>query len=145
MAKKTKDAVSLKHLNPVKYVTDVNKTIKKSPIQGITTLLAPALGRGMMPDVVNAKIGSKGKYEYQGGEVYDTKSSLVPMATPNPAAPAPEAPTAEAPIAQRGRTVQESQRQAKIDASKRKGLLSTILAANKDAGNKLGGAANILG
>lgn len=142
MAKKVKDIVNVKHLtNPVSYIKDTAKSFKKSPLQGAALLSMPGIGRGLMPDVVTNRINSKGKYEYQGGEYYDTRSTLLPQALPNPV-PEVATPTAEAPLAARGRSVQDSVRQAKLEAGRRRGLLSTILSQNKGV---LGGTGSTLG
>lgn len=153
MGKGVSDIVNVKHLtNPVKFTQDVIKTAKKSPLQAATMTGMPGMGRGLMPDVINQRVESairKRPYKYERNEYYDTQSQVFPMANPTeiPLPPAPEAPTPEAPLAQRGRSFYDAAREAKIKASKRKGILSTILAGGgeQSSSNQLGGGSSLLG
>lgn len=146
MGKGFSDIVNTKPFtNPKGNIKDIVKTFKKNPLEGAQMLGEPLLGNGVRYSAVNDFITSKGKVKYDKNREYDG-NMLKPGYDLSDLDPkAPPAPTAEAPLAQRGRSVQESERQAKIEAAKRKGLLSTILAANKDSANKLGGGSSILG
>lgn len=71
-----KDLVNTKAFtNPIGYTAEAIKTTVKSPVQGLTMLAAPGLGRGLMPDVANGYIGAMAdpnnkQYKYDSKKGY---------------------------------------------------------------------------
>jgi len=142
--KNLKDVVNTKSLtNPIGYMKETVKTIKKSPLEGGTMLTQPLIGAGARPAAVTQFVTSKGKDRYDPNRPLN--SSLLPNYKPAAAPELPAAPVPDAPYSMRSRSVTDKMRASKSDAAKRKGFLSTLFAKETGGFGGTGSGASLLG
>lgn len=139
-----KDVVTFKSItNPVGYAKETIKTIKRSPVQGITMTAAPFMGQGARPAAVNQFVLSKGKDKWDSSR--QLNSSLTPGYEPLPEPELPPAPVPDAPYSMRSRAVTDKMRAAKEAAGKRKGFMATLFAKETGGFGGTGNGASLLG
>lgn len=139
-----KDVVNTKSLtNPISYMKDTIKTIKKSPLEGGTMLTQPLIGAGIRPAAVTQFVNSKGKDRYDPNRPLN--SSLLPNYEAPIAPELPAAPTPDAPYSARSRSVTDKMRAVRGEAAKRKGFMATLFAKETGGFGGTGSGASLFG